>query len=216
MPQTTPLQVCYHVSMIHTSCQNCGGSIRANNKYGYCRQTARCRSLGNWASKKATLGAPSKCKGCGREIRRDNAAGYCTETPMCKSNYRKAKYAQREGGKGGAAAAMRQRDEHPDQAMWSSAKARAAKHGIEFSITREDIRQVWTDTCPIFGYELRINQTGAHGHVRESWSLDRIDNSKGYIPGNIQILSYRANAMKSDATPEELLRFADWIYETYG
>lgn len=200
----------------YTSCRNCGGPIRSDNKYGYCSRFDDCWKLALHASSHRSGEESPRCKGCHHPIRRDNTAGYCTRSPLCRSNYYKAKHDQREGGRGHAAAAMRYRDEHPDGAMWSSAKARASKQGIEFSITREDIRQVWTDTCPVFGYELRQNQDGTHGHVRESWSLDRIDNSKGYVPGNIQILSYRANSMKSDATPEELLQLADWIYKTYG
>jgi hypothetical protein len=39
-------------------------------------------------------------------------------------------------------------------------------------------------------------------------SLDRIDNTKGYVPGNVVVVSYRANRIKSDATAQELLRIA--------
>jgi hypothetical protein len=49
-----------------------------------------------------------------------------------------------------------------------------------------------------------------------SSSLDRVDLSKGYIPGNIQVMSSKANKMKNDASPDELLSFADWVYKTYG
>jgi hypothetical protein len=35
-------------------------------------------------------------------------------------------------------------------------------------------------------------------------SLDRIDNNKGHVKGNVRMISYRANVLKSDATVEEL------------
>lgn len=43
---------------------------------------------------------------------------------------------------------------------------------------------------------------------RHSPSLDRIDPTKGYVKGNVQIISLLGNQMKSCATEKELRTFA--------
>jgi hypothetical protein len=104
--------------------------------------------------------------------------------------------------------------ENPEYSMYGSAQARAKAKGISFELTREDIKAVYHEVCPIFGTPLRRNLRGNANP--DSPTLDRIDPARGYIPGNIQVISNRANRMKSDATPEELLQFAAWIQVTYG
>lgn len=154
----------------------------------------------------------TSCKGCGDRLHGTSKYGYCSRKKECRREAVKAKNARPEA----VECRQRYRREHLETQMWHSAKHRAAAKDIPFTITQEDILTIWTDTCPVFGYELRPNQAGGRNSDRGSQSLDRIDNRKGYVPGNIQILSQRANAMKNDATPDELLRFADWIYETFG
>lgn len=92
--------------------------------------------------------------------------------------------------------------------MWASAKQRATEKGVPFTITVEDIEAIWTDRCPILDIEL---QRGTGCQTAASPSLDRIRPELGYVPGNIQILSLQANAMKSNATREQLIRFAEWV-----
>jgi hypothetical protein len=107
-------------------------------------------------------------------------------------------------------------------AMFHNAKYRAARSGIEFSITLDDIRQLAKGLthCPWLGIELRWQcnfgsgvgrgKSKAHPH---SPSLDRLDSSKGYVKGNIVIVSHRANAIKRDATAQELISMGQRIAE---
>jgi hypothetical protein len=44
-----------------------------------------------------------------------------------------------------------------------------------------------------------------------SYSLDRIDSDKGYVKGNVQVISYRANMLKSNASIEELEKVLNWM-----
>jgi hypothetical protein len=95
--------------------------------------------------------------------------------------------------------------------MLASAKQRARDKGIEFSIGIDDFDI--PEFCPILGTPLVMN---VDSPGPDSASLDRIDVAFGYVPGNVQVISYRANRMKNDATPEELLEFADWVRKTFG
>lgn len=81
--------------------------------------------------------------------------------------------------------------------MWARAKVRAGEKGLLFTITKKDI--VVPTHCPILGVEL-VPFSGSY-----SPSLDRMDSSKGYIPGNVWVISNRANTLKSDSTAHERL-----------
>lgn len=95
----------------------------------------------------------------------------------------------------------RDRDWKVDAArlLYSNIKSRCKRIGREFSIEIEDI--LIPENCPVFGFELKRED-------RETWmcapSVDRIDSSKGYIKGNVTVVSRRANIIKRDATIEEL------------
>jgi hypothetical protein len=60
--------------------------------------------------------------------------------------------------------------------------------------------------CPILDVELNYNSDKEfEGWTRkdDSPSIDRIDNTLGYVIGNIHIISWRANRIKNDGTAEE-------------
>ena len=83
--------------------------------------------------------------------------------------------------------------------LYKNIKSRCKRMGREFSIELEDI--LIPEKCPVFGFNLKRED-------RETWmfapSVDRIDSSKGYIKGNVTVVSRRANILKRDATLEEL------------
>ncbi|MBO4543992.1 MAG: hypothetical protein J5725_12530 [Bacteroidales bacterium] len=86
--------------------------------------------------------------------------------------------------------------------IWCSLKRRAKKKGFEFNLALEDIPQI-PEVCPVLGIPIIAND-GISAPIDNSPSVDRIDSKKGYIKGNIRIISNRANRIKADATVDEL------------
>lgn len=82
------------------------------------------------------------------------------------------------------------------------AKYRAETHNLEFNLDLEDI--IIPEYCPLLEVRLELGNSKEYEY---SPSIDRIDNSKGYIKGNVWIISKKANSMKNSATPEELKIF---------
>jgi hypothetical protein len=87
----------------------------------------------------------------------------------------------------------------PEITLFYNAKNRAKAKGLSFDIEFSDI--VFPDVCPILGIALKVSAGFASPN---SPSIDRIDPSLGYVKGNIQIISHKANTIKSNATLDEL------------
>ena len=111
---------------------------------------------------------------------------YCSITCLCESNRKYKEYHSKKNKR---------------YSIWCSAKKRAKLKGLDFNIELEDIPEI-PKYCPVLGIEIKSNTTNAP--LDSSPSLDRIDSSKGYIKGNVRIISNRANRIKADATIEEL------------
>jgi hypothetical protein len=67
--------------------------------------------------------------------------------------------------------------------------------------------QIAPERCPVFDVPFSRGEAGFSPFAP---SADRKDNSKGYVRGNIQIMSFKANSMKANASAEEMKLFADW------
>lgn len=88
------------------------------------------------------------------------------------------------------------------------ARRRALKQGLPFDLTPEDIHV--PEFCPALGIRLERN-VGGRAQGKRSPTLDRIDPRKGYVRGNVIVLSAKANQMKSTGAPEELERVAAFV-----
>lgn len=93
------------------------------------------------------------------------------------------------------------------------AQIRAKERGLEFKLTAADIWPM-PDRCPVldilFSTEAKVKVAD------DSPTIDRIDNTRGYVADNVWWICFRANKMKSNASPVELLKFAEWVMKAYG
>jgi hypothetical protein len=104
-----------------------------------------------------------------------------------------------------AAAYMRDhRRAQPELHMLVRARARAKASGLPFTIGLLDV--FVPEFCPVFGVPLEIG----NDNPDTSPELDRIVNALGYVPGNVIVISRRANRLKSDATLAEMQVLADF------
>lgn len=105
-------------------------------------------------------------------------------------------------------------EKHLRRVMLSSAKKRARQKKLPFSLTLDDV-QIPT-ICPVLKIQIDLSPPGEKNDMlgkgrRYGPSLDRIVGSLGYVPGNVRVISWRANFIKTDATPEELRLVADFM-----
>lgn len=87
----------------------------------------------------------------------------------------------------------------PIRAAYNNLKSSATRRGLEFTITLDYFRR--------FCYKYKFVKN--MGRTAHSYSVDRIDNTKGYIPGNIQALTIAQNSSKGT----KVLSY-DWYHKT--
>ena len=93
------------------------------------------------------------------------------------------------------------------------AKSRAKKTKIPFSLTPDDFEI--PERCPILDIELKsragmnVGKGAGKGKLTfDAPSLDRIDPCKGYVPGNVWVISFGANRMKGEKHIEEFIHMS--------
>lgn len=96
------------------------------------------------------------------------------------------------------------RIKNPVKYLLRKALNRAQQDGKEVSIVESDINI--PEICPVLKTPFSFE-----GGVNNSPSLDRFDCSKGYVKDNIEVISWRANKLKSDGTLEEFRSLVEWM-----
>ena len=100
---------------------------------------------------------------------------------------------------------------------WLGARDRSTRHpDVEFSITLEDIQDLWVSqdgTCALSG--IKMTYELQNGRTPTNVSIDKIDHTKGYVTGNVQLVCMACNQIKSDLSEEDMYQFCKKIVEHY-
>lgn len=93
---------------------------------------------------------------------------------------------------------------------------KALCHKLEFGVTAEQRWELFNELkniptkCPILGIRLDFSEKN-NIRIDSSPSIDCVNPEKGYISGNLKIISWRANRIKNDGTAEEHEKIAKYI-----
>lgn len=90
--------------------------------------------------------------------------------------------------------------------VWEK-RRKCKKLGIAFNLTVEDV--IVPAYCPVLGIEIK------RGNTDNAASIDRIKPNRGYVKGNIIIVSKLANQIRTNATSKQIRAVADF-YERLG
>ena len=151
------------------------------------------------------------CKSCNREL---NYKNFRTVKPLA-SGPNKGKLVAwtdikggRRFGKCNDCEVTRARDrylDNPIPQMLSNSRIRAQKKSIPHTIDASYLEKIWPkdNKCPVLGNKFEMGyKNGKSKNL--SPSLDRIIPKKGYVYGNLVIVSDIVNRLKSDAKLEDM------------
>ena len=108
------------------------------------------------------------------------------------------------------------------QDLLGGIRKNAKKRNLTFSLKVKDKKPLITKRCPILNIKYELNKkdlTWGSKKGQNNWansmSVDRIDNSRGYISGNVVLVSSLANAIKNQATPDQILKVGNFYKKLY-
>lgn len=163
------------------------------------------------------------CRGCGKPVRvgdmprrsyrrggvlREHVVHKCAECVGTAKIASDALFYERHAGEVSERTARRYHESKADPVvfMWRRARQRAKAHGIRFTIAPAHL--FLPTHCPVLG--IRLTRPG-DGLTEASPTIDRLKPRRGYVPGNVAVISMKANRLKNNATLEELERIVAWM-----
>lgn len=95
---------------------------------------------------------------------------------------------------------------HPEKMVsWAKYRHKYKKYPGVFNL---DIASVhWPEFCPALGIKLKY-EAQRDRNANDAPTIDRINPDLGYTLDNVQIISRKANRIKNDGTPEEVMKVA--------
>jgi hypothetical protein len=90
----------------------------------------------------------------------------------------------------------------------------ATKRGLEFSLSENEFRELITANCEYCGKAPSLVRRGRCSNGDFIYNgIDRIDNTKGYIHGNVKSCCVMCNFIKRDYSESEFLSLVERIYK---
>lgn len=105
------------------------------------------------------------------------------------------------------------KEKNPSGRLYKLAKIRARKNKLPFNITIEYIDSIWPkdNKCPITNREFKNGKNN-----KLNWAtLDKVRNDKGYVIGNVAVISYEANALKADILDLSIFEKMSKFYKNF-
>lgn len=99
-------------------------------------------------------------------------------------------------------------------AYFRSVELKADKRDLPFDITIEEIWQLYLDQnrrCALSGKPLIFSTRKNKSGIKQTASLDRIDSSLGYVPGNIQWVHKKFQFMKTDMQNDDFIYWCEKV-----
>lgn len=102
------------------------------------------------------------------------------------------------------------RHRNPKWFLLHSARKRSIKKGLDFDLVPDDVPDI-PAICPIAFIPIYPRDDGRRGPCDNSPTLDRIDPTRGYIKGNVRVISHRGNRWKSEMTVDDVKRLLEYM-----